>query len=235
MITLYQFATSPFTEKVRRALVYKGLAFDVVDVERALVPTGKYAAISPTGKFPALVHAGRAIWDSTDILEHLESAFPTPALYPADPREAGLAHALEEWADESLYFYEMTARLSWEHNLEGGLDEFLATMPGVSREEARAYILQPVTALVKAQGLGRKPYEQVVADIGRHFRSLDRMLEGRDWLVGDSLSAADLAVIAQLNALFYAKEGRAALEATKNVKAWLARIDAVAPKTPKQA
>ena len=42
-------------------------------------------------------------------------------------------------------------------------------------------------------------------------------------------------MIPRLNALFYAKEGRAALETTKNVKAWLARIDAVAPKTPKQA
>ncbi len=233
MITLYQFATSPFTEKVRRALVYKGIPFEVIDVERAAVPEGKYLHISATGKFPALVHEGKSVWDSTDMLEYLEGAFPTPSLYPADPREAGLAHAIEEWADESLYFYEMTARLSWEHNLERGLDEFSKTMPGVPREALRTNILTAVTALVKTQGLGRKPYEQIVSDINRQFRSLDKMLHGRDWLVGDSLSVADLAVIAQLNALFYADEAHVALNQTTNVKAWLARVDAVAPKTAK--
>lgn len=49
MITLYQFATSPFTEKVRRALNYKGLAFTVHEVERAAAPGGKYAKIWRNG------------------------------------------------------------------------------------------------------------------------------------------------------------------------------------------
>jgi GST-like protein len=65
----------------------------------------------------------------------------------------------------------------------------------------------------------------------RHWSILNDRLEGRDWLVGDSLSAADLAVIAQLNALFYADEAHVALDQTTHVKAWLARVDAVAPKT----
>ena len=40
---------------------------------------------------------------------------------------------IEEWADESLYFYEMTMRLTW-GNLEAALDEFAATMPGVPKD-----------------------------------------------------------------------------------------------------
>lgn len=35
MLALYQFATSPFTEKVRRAFHYKGLDFEVNEVARA--------------------------------------------------------------------------------------------------------------------------------------------------------------------------------------------------------
>ena len=38
MITLYQFKTSPFTEKVRRALNYLEIPFDVHEVARARVP-----------------------------------------------------------------------------------------------------------------------------------------------------------------------------------------------------
>lgn len=231
MIALYQFATSPFTEKVRRALNYKGLAFEVHEVERAAVAGGRYADVSPTGKFPALMHDGQAVWDSTDILEHLDHAFPERPVRPTDPRERALAHVIEDWADESLYFYEMTMRLAWPHNLEAALDEFSRSMPGVPRDQLRTRILEGVGAVTRAQGLGRKPPEQIVADAERHFQALDALLSGHDWLVGERLSSADLAVIAQVNALLYAEEARAALERTRHVKPWLARVNAVAPHT----
>lgn len=230
MITLYQFATSPFTEKVRRALNVKGLDFEVHEVARAEVPNGKYAHVSSTGKFPAIEDGGESICDSTDIIHHLDARYPETSLSPTDRREAALAHAIEEWADESLYFYEMTMRLAWEHNLEPALDEFAATLPGVPRDHLRALVLDGVGKLTQAQGLGHKSREHVIRDAERHFQTLDAMLAGRDWLVGDALSYADLAVIAQLNALLYAAEAREALSRTQNIEAWMARVDAIAPK-----
>ena len=230
MIQLYQFKTSPFTEKVRRAMNYKGIAFDVVEVERAAVPEGKYADVSPTGKFPCIMDAKQAVWDSTDIIHHLEAKNTDKPLVPADARDAALAHALEDWADESLYFYEMTMRLAWEHNLELALDEFAETLPGVPKEQVKELVLTGVGQLTQAQGIGRKPQAQVVADAERHINALYAMLDGRDWLVGDALSYADLAVISQLNALVYAQEAKAALDKTKNIKPWMARIDDIAPR-----
>ena len=229
MITLYQFATSPFTEKVRRALNYKGLDFEVHEVARAKVPAGEYTHVSPTGKFPAIQDGAQTIWDSTDIIHHLEANHGGASLIPADPREAALAHAIEEWADESLYFYEMTMRLAWEHNLDAALEEFAAGMPGVPKETLRPLILDSVGKLVEAQGVGRKPRDQVVADVARSFQALDNLLADRDWLCGDALSYADLAVIAQVNALLYAQEAKAALATTNHVEAWMARVDAAAP------
>lgn len=229
MISLYQFKTSPFTEKVRRALNYKGIAFDVVEVERAAVPEGKYADVSPTGKFPCIKDDDKAVWDSTDIIHHIE-AMGDNTLVPTDARDAALAHAVEEWADESLYFYEMTMRLAWEHNLELALDEFAETLPGVPKEQIKELVMTGVGQLTQAQGVGRKPREQVVADCERHIAALEAMLEGRDWLIGDALSYADLAVIAQVNALLYAQEAKAAVAKTKNIKPWMARIDAIAPR-----
>ena len=230
MIKLYQFATSPFTEKVRRALNYKGLPFEVCEVARMEVPSGKYAHVSSTGKFPAIEDGDKALCDSTDIIHHLDARYPDKPLTPTDRREAALAHAIEEWADESLYFYEMTMRLTWEHNLEAALDEFAATLPGMPRDQLKALVLESVGKLVEAQGLGRKPREHVIRDAERQLEALDAMLEGRDWLAGDALSYADLAVIGQLNALLYAAEAREAFSRTKNIQAWMARVDAVAPK-----
>ena len=229
MITLYQFATSPFTEKVRRALNYKGLAFEVHEVARAKVAEGAYADVSTTGKFPALKDGETVVQDSTDILEYLDRAYPDKPVRPTDPGDAALAHVFEEWADESLYFYEMTARLSWEHNLETCLDGFMASMPGMPRDQLKKAILDGVGQLTAAQGVGRKPRETVVADIQRHFKSLDQILQNKEWLVGDRLSSADLAVVCQINALLDAQEARSALEETSKVKDWMARIDDTAP------
>ena len=230
MITLYQFSTSPFTEKVRRALNYKGVPFDVHEVARAKAAQGEYRHVSPTGKFPVITDGDRAVWDSTDIVYHIERSHPTPSLVPTAPRDAALAHAIEDWADESLYFYEMTLRLTWEHNVDAALDEFVASMPGVPRQQLRSLIVQGATQLTQAQGVGRKPRPQVVEDVERHFRALDGLLEGQDWLVGDSLSLADLAVMAQVSALRYAEEAETALAASTRIADWIVRVDQEAPK-----
>jgi glutathione S-transferase len=229
MITLYQFATSPFAEKVRRALAYKGLDYTLHEVDRAAVPSGAYAAVSPTGKFPAIEHDGLAVWDSTDILDHLETAFPDRPLSPESSRDRALAHVLEDWADESLYFYEMLVRLTWPHNLDAAMDEFAAGMPGVPRAQLKTAIMEGVRALTTAQGVGRKPAERVVADLERHFQALEQLLAGGGWLVGDRLSRADLAVAAQVNALLYAQEAREAIARTVHVTPWLKHLDDVAP------
>ena len=230
MLTLYQLPTSPFTEKVRRALNYKGVAFESHDVARAKVAEGEYKHVSPTGKFPAIMDDEQAVWDSTDIIYHLEANHGGPSLVPSNARNAAIAHAIEEWADESLYFYEMTMRLTWEHNLEAALDEFSKSLPGVPREQLRPMIIQATTQLTQAQGVGRKPKEQVVADVERHFAALDALLNGSDWLVGDAISFADLAVMGQLTALRYAQEAEAALESTSNILDWIDRVNSVAPR-----
>ena len=230
MITLYQFSTSPFAEKVRRALNYKDVPFEIHEVARARVAEGDYGHVSPTGKFPSIRDGDTVVWDSTDILYHLESAYGGPSLVPTGARDAALAHAIEEWADESLYFYEMTMRLTWEHNLDAALDEFARTLPGVPKPHLKSLIVEAATRLTEAQGVGRKPRDQVVRDVDRHFGALDGLLAGRRWLVGDALSIADIAVIAQINALRYAQEAEAALRATRHVLDWIARVDDAAPR-----
>ncbi len=230
MLTLYQFSTSPFAEKVRRALNYKGIPFDIHEVARARVAEGDYEHVSPTGKFPSIRDGDAVVWDSTDILYHLERSYGGPVLVPPGSRDAALAHAIEEWADESLYFYEMTMRLTWEHNLDTALDEFARTLPGVPKPQLKSLIVEASTRLTQAQGVGRKPRDQVVRDVKRHFEALDGLLDGRAWLVGDALSIADLAVIAQVNALRCAEEAEAALQTTRHVLDWIGRVDGAAPR-----
>lgn len=227
MIILYQFPTSPFAEKVRRILHFKGLAFDIVNVPRAEVQ--RFSHISASGKFPAIDHDGAAVQDSTAIAHHIEQHFPDPPLIPQGSRDAALAHVIEDWADESLYFYELVMRLGWRHNAVHAAPAFAATMPGLSNEEVLERLGQGVEAITRPQGLGRKTPEEIVADVHRHLLSLDAMLRGHEWLVGSALSLADIAVTSQLRALLGAEEVVRIAETLPAVTDWEERVSRLAP------
>jgi glutathione S-transferase len=227
MITLYQFQTSPFCEKARRMLAFKCLDYELVEVERAKATELKW--VSPNGKFPAIDHDGHAVWDSTNIAYYLDATFPDRPLIPADRASAALVHVFEDWADESLYFYEMTMRLAWEHNVDRVLPEFSAGMPGVPLEAIRPRLLEAVQQGVRSQGLGRKSEAEITEDAARHFRSLDTLLERSGWLVGDELTLADIAVVSQVKALLYARETEAMIAGAPRVQNWIRQLDALAP------
>ncbi|MCY1269216.1 Protein LigF [compost metagenome] len=228
MITLYQFQSSPLCEKVRRILAYKGLAYKIHEVDR--MATEALKPISPFGKFPAIDDNGTAVCDSTDIAHYLESRYPERPLISTDPEQAAQIHIIEDWADESLYFYEITMRLSWEHNARNTIKSLMPTLPKhLSEEQALLMVLKGSQQLVAAQGLGRKTQTQVVQDMKRHFRAIAGLLSRSLWLVGDSLTLADIAVLAQLNCLLYAQEAVEELKAYPQIAAWAARVDAIAP------
>jgi glutathione S-transferase len=229
MIRLYQFATSPFCEKVRRLLNFKRRPFEIVEVDRTRL--AGYAGVSPRGKFPTLEQDGKLMWDSTEIAYHLDKAFPDPPLIPHDPDAAALVHVFEDWADESLYFYEVALRLAREHNIDRALPGFQAGLPGVPLEKLRGRILAGAQTLVTAQGLGRKSAPEVTADVARHIAALESRLSARVWLVGGAPSLADIAVASQLSALSNASEVEPMLARAPNLTRWLERVDALASPT----
>ena len=223
MLTLYQFDISPFCDKVRRAMVLKGLEWRTVEVP--ITRPNKYKGVSPTGKFPALDDDGRVIVDSSDILRHLEVIAPAPSLYPDDPRDAALAHVLEDWADESLYFFDLTMR-NWPHNRPLFLADLLRHASGPLVPVLRAAIPGVLRRTARAQGLARKPDAVVAGELARHYDALETMLDGRDWLVGDAISVADLSVRAMGFVLDRTAEGTVLRAARPALDAWSARVDA---------
>jgi len=84
MLKLCGFASSNYYNKVKVVLLEKGVSF-----EEELVMVSQDAALlerSPMGKVPFLdLGGGRTLSESQAILEYLEDAYPSPALYPRDP------------------------------------------------------------------------------------------------------------------------------------------------------
>ena len=86
MIRLCGFRISNYHNKVRIALLEKGVAFEEDENVR---PSQKdeYVAKSPMGKVPYLEVDGVRLRESSVILEYLEEAFPQKPLLPRDPIE----------------------------------------------------------------------------------------------------------------------------------------------------
>ena len=74
--------------------------------------------------------------------------------------------------------------------------------------------------------LGQEPDEarvtEAVAKVRRHAQALDDHLKGREWLVGDAMTLADLAVAANLT---YAEATDLPMDEFPNVQRWYAAIE----------
>jgi glutathione S-transferase len=224
MITLYQFEISPFCDKVRRILHVKGQSYEVreIPVSQSLRSVPR---VNRIGKLPCLDHDGHRVADSTDIALYLEEKFPEPPLLPSAAEERARCLLLEDWADESLYFYEMTLRFTIPHNARRFVPRLVAhDPPWFQRVAGRAvpFLMRRVT---RGQGVGRKPRDMLLRDVERHVATLAGLLGDRSWLVGERLSLADIAVFAQLACIRGADEGAKLVEAQTAVGAWMARVD----------
>lgn len=223
MITLHQYHLSPFNEKIQRMLNYKGIPFE----ERywGLGERKKVRAINPTGKLPALQHGERLVCDSTDMAHYIEQTFPDRPLIPADPRLRAQVHVLEDWADESLYFYEMHLRFTTPGNRERNIPRMVAHEGAFLRWLLPKVIPGGIVKITETQGIGRKSLEQLLVDVERHIAAVNGLLGGSDWLVGNQPSLADLAVYAMFQALRDADMVVNILARYPAVNAWMARVE----------
>jgi len=116
MIKLCGFHVSNYHNKVRIALLEKGIAFEEDPTCR---PSQKdeWVARSPMGKVPILEVDGTTLTESQVICEYLEDAFPAKPLYPKDP----IARAkVRELVTHIEWHMEMVARRLYLQAFFGG-------------------------------------------------------------------------------------------------------------------
>jgi glutathione S-transferase len=221
-VLLYDWGPSPFCLKVRAILDHKRIAYSrknalgrpILDIRRR----GKI------GKVPALDIDGALFVDSTDIAHELEKRVPEPAILPADPRQRALCHALEDWADESLYFVGLY--FQW-------IDPAgLAMVPqafgrGPMGKVAFELSLRRIRRQLRGQGTSRKPDSHVRADLERHLDAAAALVTPGPFLLGERPALCDFAVMSQLVYLSRTPAGKPGVEARPALTAYLERMKAL--------
>lgn len=166
---LYGAILSPYVRKTRMVLALKGLDYESVMVDPNNKPEG-YEKISPLGRIPALEVDGRFLADSAVICAYLERIQPEPALYPDDAYEYARALWFEKFAD-----YEMGPQCTF-----------------------KVFRNRVVKRLI-GQACNEQECQQALdTTIPPLLDYLEKELDGKEYLVGDRLTIADIAVASQL-------------------------------------
>jgi len=226
-IILYGNRLSPFVEKVYRGLMLKQLPFQQHEPHSPL----ELRRNNPTtGKMPALDLDGRRLFDSTPILRALDEFKPEPPLLSADPRLAAQQRLLEDWADESLYWYGMALRWNVPANAARTIELLAKGVPPILRPLLKAMAPRAAASQTRAQGLGRLPLDVLLRELDGHLTNLVQLLgEGPFFFGASQPSVADLAVFSQLGFLYspVTPEGTAAVEKHQVLLEFCQRLDAM--------
>jgi glutathione S-transferase len=137
MLTLYGIPLSNYYNKVKLALLEKG-----VDFAEEEVGTGKkdeaVLACSPLGKIPFIRTEHGALCESEAILGYIEAAWPEPALLPADAWDRAKLRELVTFIDLHL---ELVARQLYGQAFFGG-----APLPDADKERIRKQLVKNIAA-----------------------------------------------------------------------------------------
>jgi len=100
-IKLYQLAISHYCEKIRWALDYKGLEYQIINLLPGL-HFSKTKQFSTNSNLPILTHGQQVIQGSSQIIDYLDLNFTDKPLTPAEHDTAKLAKEWERVADEDI-------------------------------------------------------------------------------------------------------------------------------------
>jgi len=169
-IVIYEHPLSPYAQKVKIALLEKGVPFD------ARMPEGigsgtsedQFAASSPRMEVPSFVQGDIKLFDSTVILEYIEDAYPEPPLLPAAAIDRARVRMLEETMDTHF--------------------------------EAITWGLGEIRYFGRADGTLAEKLEAAAAEqLSGWYRWLTKALGDHDWFNGDTFGWGDLVVVPYLN------------------------------------
>ena len=97
-VTVLEHPLSPYAQKIKLALHFKGIDFEVeqpmigADVE-------SFLSASPRGEVPVLQHDAITLYDSAVIGAYIDETWPTPPLMPTTPAARAQVRLLEDAMD----------------------------------------------------------------------------------------------------------------------------------------
>jgi glutathione S-transferase len=210
-LILHHYPTSPFAEKVRAMLAYKGLAWTSVYAPMIMPKPNMQALTGGYRRIPILQIGADIYCDSALIADVLEHLSPEKTFYPAHAK--GLSRIIAQWADTQLFWTAMA------YNFQpAALANIFPNAPpesmkafGEDRQQMRA-------------GMPRMHPADAAGAYKSYLRRISTLVEEQPYMTGNTPSIADFACYHPLWFTQYKAKLDAIFDATPKVKEWLARM-----------
>lgn len=202
-LQLYQFAISHYCEKVRWALDYKGLKYQVIN----LLPGQHMKTVKKLGaqvsSVPVLVHDGQCVQGSASILDHLDETFPERPLTPPDPGACKQALEWEKRMDDDLgpavrcfaYHYFLQRPKLVVPMLTAGTPFYNRIIIRLAFSRVDEIMREWMKINEKTAGSSRQTMEDFLTELAQAY-------EASPYLAGNAFSRADLTAAALLAPMF---------------------------------
>jgi len=223
MLELYHWEPNGDSLKMIIALKEKGVSYKSCYVDLlALEHHGEaFKAAADSGRVPLLIENGNPLKDSQFALQYLAEAYE-PRLAPSDP--AGW-YDIQDWTGfagalganvRALGWHTVTAPAMLQTERKAFLDRS-AALPKPPVMAGWAQVTSDAEASEDQLRLARERIADAVARI-------EKQLAGKDWLVGDAYSVADINVFAHAHVLPRLLPEVVDAKKTPNTMAWLKRV-----------
>lgn len=197
-LVLHGYSLSVYLRVARLALAEKALAYDRVEVNPFSPDMpASYLELHPFGRVPVLVHDGFALYETAAITRYVDRTFAGPALQPAGPR--ALARMDQIIGVVDAYAYWPLVRQVFAQRV---------TRPRIGQAPDENQVAHGLAAAPKVLG------------------ALDRLASDEAFLVGASLSLADLHLGPMIAYFVQVPEGADLLGRYPRLSAWWQRLSA---------
>jgi glutathione S-transferase len=185
---------SPNVRRVRLTAAVLGIALEEkrLDFAKGEHKNPEYLALNPNGAVPTLVDDDYVLTESRAIMQYLASKKPESGLLPRD--EAARADVTRWQFWDASHFSPHLAALAFERLLKG--------MMGMGDPDARKI-------------------EEALGNFRRFGAVLNKRLDGKQYVVGNALTIADLTLA---SSMMYSQRAEVPVADFPNVQLWFTRI-----------
>jgi glutathione S-transferase len=191
---LYMNVLSPNVRRVRLTAAVLGLSLEeqTLDLARGEHRSPEYLALNPNGAIPTLVDGDFVLTESRAIMQYLASKKPEAGLLPRDQAAHVDVTRWQFW--DASHFSPQLGTITFE--------KIVKPMIGMGEPDARSI-------------------DEALGNFRRFAAVLNKRLDGKSYVVGTSLTVADLTLA---SSLMYAKQVDLPLSEFTNIAAWFAHI-----------
>jgi len=215
-LILHHYPVSPFAEKVRAMLGFKGLAWKSVLIPM-LMPKPDVVALTGGYRRTPILQVGADVYCDTALIARvLERAAPSPTLFPYGDTFAG--RAMAHFADHVLF--NITVPIGFQP------DGMMKLFHPETTPETLAVFAKDRTAMRQGGTVRRGPLAECRANMAHLLAGIEAQLSGRPFLCGASASECDFALYHVLWPVWKVPSTRPLLDPFPKVVAFIERMAA---------